>query len=70
MKIVCPEEDYLILTNYSSLREYKQLMELNVRLVINLAPTTCFNYYLNDLEYLHYYLAALPSKTPADAVLF
>ncbi len=49
MKIVCPEEDYLILTNYSSLRDYKQLMELNVRLVINLAPTVCFNYYLNDL---------------------
>ena len=26
VKIVCPEEEYLILTNYSSIRDYKHIV--------------------------------------------
>jgi hypothetical protein len=68
--VAVPEEDNLLLTDYHSLRDFQQLQELNVRIVVNLAANLCFNYYLNDLEYEHFYLPPLPTKPPADAVLF
>lgn len=51
VNISLPEEDYIVLTDYSSIRDFEQLSHLNVRLVVNLAANLCFNYYLNDLEY-------------------
>ena len=68
--MVCQEEDYIILTDYISLREYQQLQDMNVRLVVNLSANSCYNYFLNDIEYKWFYLTPLPSKQPNDAVLF
>lgn len=44
----CEEEDYLVLTDYLSGREYSKYVDLNVRLVVNNSASLCYNYFLND----------------------
>jgi hypothetical protein len=46
------------------------MAKYNIGLILNCGPMLCHNYYLNDCQYLWYYLAPLPNKTPADAVLY
>ena len=70
VKIMCNQEDYLIFSDYSSIKQYNKIAEYNIGMIINCGPTLCYNYYLNDCQYLWYYLAPLPNKIPADAVLY
>ena len=68
--MVSPDEDYIILTDYASIKDYNQCLEYHLRLVINTSPNNSYNYYLNDFQYQHFYISQLPNKMPPDPILF
>ena len=47
VKVTCEEDDFFVLTDYTSIRDSKKCTEFNAQLIINLAPHSCYNYYLN-----------------------
>ena len=49
-----------MLTDYPSLQDYNRCSQLKLRLVVTLSALLCYNYYLNDFDYLSCYLLPLP----------